>query len=503
MTVAIAGHHRGAFLLAIPVLFALSPRAHAVYDPVFHSGFEPIPTYFVAAASGNNGNPGTLAQPWKTINRAVQAGNGAPAGSTVYVAAGTYSENVVVARDDIALIGYQSAPGDQPPILVNHSIDPATLDDGFAFAPTDMPLLDGGDRTVGIGIDISGRRGITLKNFQIRNYAKGATAGHPGDQSTIEGAWLDNINVSNIGDVDAEYSGIGIWLGMVEPGKYSNGDRVSNSLIVNAAAEGLDIVGNGNEAYNVRVYDAEMANATDYYVTIYGSYNRVGHAYIWHKLGAPHFSHGYTIKDNSDQRGDGPRVMSEYNVFDHVVAVNMGEGFTVRHRGVRYNTYIDSTAYGPWGQPGGCNGFANSGNAIQIRDGASYNRFINIKAYDNCIPLMISESIEDETDDGMSYLPTGNVIDNLYSEHSARAIDLSNGDHVVAVGANTIDNSTFLQVKWPFIIDLPPGNLRFASSTFESDGSDPIFGWGAYQHDLLQSQFTDCTFTGFPLPDWW
>ena len=490
-------------LIASMGLLALSHPARAAYDPVFRTGFETVPTYYVSATSGSNSFPGTLAQPWKTINRAVNAANGAPAGSTVYVAAGTYSEKVVVARDDITLIGYRTTPGDQPPVLANQPIDPATLDGGLAFDPDDMPLLDGGDRTVGIGIEISERQGITLRNLQIRNYAKGVTAGHAGDQTTIEGALLDNINVSNIGDVNADYSGIGIWLGMVEPGKYSNGDRVSNSLIVNAAAEGLDIVGNGNEVDNVRVYDAEMANATDYYVTVYGSYNRVSNSYIWHKLGAPHSSHGYTIKDNGDQRGGGPRVLSEHNVFANNVAVNMGESFTVRHRGVRYNTYIDSTAYGPWGQPGGCDGFANTGNAIQIRDGASHNQFINIKAYNNCIPLMISESVEDEVDDGMPFIPSQNVIDNLYSEHSVRAIDLSNGDHATDAGDNTIRNSQFLQVKWPFVIDLPPGNLRFGNSTFEGDGSDPIFGWGAYLDDLQHSQFTDCTFTGFPLPGGW
>ena len=103
----------------------------------------------------------------------------------------------------------------------------------------------------------------------------------------------------------------------------------------------------------------------------------------------------------------------------------------------------------------------------------------------------------------MSYIPTQNVIDNLYSVHSARGMELSNGDHATSAGDNIIKNSQFLQVKWPFIIDLPPGNLQFSNSTFASDGSDPIFGWGAYQEALLSTQFVDCTFTGFPLPDWW
>lgn len=504
-------HGHGAAVLVSLAALALPRYAHAVYDPVFRSSFETIPTYYVSASTGNDSNPGTFEQPWKTINRAVEDENGAPAGSTVYVAAGTYHEQVVVERDGISLIGYQSAPGDQPPILVNQTIDPTTLDDGFEFDPNDMPLLDGGDRTQNIGIEISGRQGITLKNLQIRDYAYGVTAGHYGDQEIIESALIDNVNVSNIGDLDAEYSGIGMWLGMVEPGKYSNGDRVINSLIVNTGAEGLDVVGNGNEVDNVRVYGAESANATDYYIIVYGSYNRVSNSYIWHKLGTPHWSHGYSIKDNSNQRGGGPRIFSEYNVFENVVAVNMGEGFAVRHRGVRYNTFINSTAYGPWGEPGGCgDDIGTDGSAIQIRDGASYNQFINIEAYDTCRPVTITESVEDDNgvdgvpaDDPLPRSPRQNVIDNLYSEHSGEAVILSSHSDPIDAGDNTIRNSQFLGVKWPFVIDLPPGNLRFIDSTFEGDGSDPIFGWGQYLEDLQGSQFTGCTFSGFPLPDWW
>ncbi|HET8941867.1 MAG TPA: DUF1565 domain-containing protein [Rudaea sp.] len=486
------------------VLLMLAPCAQAVYDPVFDSGFETVPRYYVSAALGSDANPGTLARPWKTINRAVHADNGAPAGSTVYVAAGTYNEQVVVARDKMRLIGYKATPGDQPPILVNLAIDPATLDHGYAFDPADMPLLDGRDRTTGVGIEMSGRHGITLKNFSIRNYAYGVTAGRVGDPDFIEGDLVDNVNISSIGNLDADYSGIGMWFGMIAPRKFSNGNRVTNSLIVNVGAEGLDIVGNGNEANNVRVYGAESTNATDYYIIVWGNYNRVSNSYIWHKLGTPHWSHGYTVKDNADQLAGGSRMLSEHNVFENDVAVNMGESFAVRHRGVRYNTFINSTAYGPLGLPGGCgDDVGTDGSAIQIRDGARYNQFIGIKAYDTCRPLTITESVEDEIDDGMPHAPNQNVIDNLYSLHSGEAVYLSNSDHVSDAGDNIIKNSQFLQVKWPFVINLPPGNLRFIDTDFDGDGSDPIFGWGTYQTELLQSQFTGCTFTNFPLPNWW
>jgi len=221
----------GFVLALVPVL------AHAVYDPILRSGFESTPTFYVAG-NGNNANPGTLAQPWKTINRAVRDGNGAPAGSIVYVKAGTYNEQVIIERDDIQLIGYTSVPGDQPPILANAPINPDNGNPVFpAFNPNEMPLLDGGNRASGIGINLRNRRGISVRNFNVRNYAYGLIAGSE-DPAFIESHLLDNVNVSTIGDITAEYSGIGIGLGSMST-QFSNGSRVQNALIINAAAEGL------------------------------------------------------------------------------------------------------------------------------------------------------------------------------------------------------------------------------------------------------------------------
>src|SRR6185437_12482631 len=48
-------------------------------------------TYYVNATTGNDGNPGTLAQPWKTIGNGDSTGVLAP-GDTVVVNAGTYAQ---------------------------------------------------------------------------------------------------------------------------------------------------------------------------------------------------------------------------------------------------------------------------------------------------------------------------------------------------------------------------------------------------------------------------
>src|SRR5215475_12883312 len=59
------------------------------------------PNYYVAT-DGSDGNPGTLDQPFQTIQK---AGSVVVAGDTVYVRAGTYRETVTPARS-----GTQMAP---------------------------------------------------------------------------------------------------------------------------------------------------------------------------------------------------------------------------------------------------------------------------------------------------------------------------------------------------------------------------------------------------------
>ncbi|KPJ58401.1 MAG: hypothetical protein AMJ46_14260 [Latescibacteria bacterium DG_63] len=61
-----------------------------------------IPTeVWVNATTGNDGNPGTEAEPFATIQRGIDA----VAGSTVYVAGGTYNESVTIDKDYLTIHG--------------------------------------------------------------------------------------------------------------------------------------------------------------------------------------------------------------------------------------------------------------------------------------------------------------------------------------------------------------------------------------------------------------
>src|SRR5947209_2610425 len=108
-------------------------------------------TYYVST-SGNDNNAGTLAAPWRTIQKAA---NTVQAGDTVKVRAGTYNEVVTMKTSGNSTQGYIT----------------------FANYPGEAPIVDG----TGLAVGASGQTGllsldgtfnyIVIKGFEIRNYS--------------------------------------------------------------------------------------------------------------------------------------------------------------------------------------------------------------------------------------------------------------------------------------------------------------------------------------------
>jgi len=108
-------------------------------------------TYYVST-SGNDNNAGTLAAPWRTIQKAA---NTVQAGDTVQVRAGTYNEVVTLKTSGNSTQGYIT----------------------FANYPGEAPIIDG----TGLAVGASGQTGlfslegtfnyIVIKGFEIRNYS--------------------------------------------------------------------------------------------------------------------------------------------------------------------------------------------------------------------------------------------------------------------------------------------------------------------------------------------
>ncbi|HID03681.1 MAG TPA: hypothetical protein EYP18_10810, partial [Desulfobacterales bacterium] len=109
--------------------------------------------YFVKTDGDNDHTGLAESTAWRTISHATSQ---VVPGDTVHVKAGNYgNENVVMsvdgtAENPIVFSGYTTNPDDQPDLNWSYP-------DNTDFNPDVMPLLDGNDRSTGIGITLHSR----------------------------------------------------------------------------------------------------------------------------------------------------------------------------------------------------------------------------------------------------------------------------------------------------------------------------------------------------------
>ncbi|UCH95962.1 MAG: right-handed parallel beta-helix repeat-containing protein [Candidatus Aminicenantes bacterium] len=138
--------------------------------------------YYVSK-SGSDSNPGTEAQPWKTIQKAA---NTMLAGDTVYTKAGTYNERVIPKNSGTAgnYITYTAYANDE-----------VIIDGSGINLPYDWGGL----------VDISGKSYIKISGLQIKN---------AGPNDNNPGILVDNcsyIIIENNYTYNTTSSGIGVW----------------------------------------------------------------------------------------------------------------------------------------------------------------------------------------------------------------------------------------------------------------------------------------------------
>jgi hypothetical protein len=140
--------------------------------------------YYVAP-SGKDSNPGTLSQPWQTIQKAA---NTLVAGETVYIRAGTYPEQVVPHNSGSAgnYITYAAYPGET-----------ATIDGSSINLPDDL---------VGL-FYISNKSYIVVSGLRVIN------AGPHADNAGILVNDSSYITVAHNSTYNTVSSGIGVWGG--------------------------------------------------------------------------------------------------------------------------------------------------------------------------------------------------------------------------------------------------------------------------------------------------
>ncbi|WP_338876736.1 right-handed parallel beta-helix repeat-containing protein [Spirosoma sp. SC4-14] len=131
-------------------------------------------SYYVcqSCSNANDLNAGTLAAPWKTIGRACQTG-AVPAGSTVYIRAGTYIEK----------------------LIINVS---GTVGTPITFRPynSDQVLIDG-NYSAGVLLTIQNRSHITIDGLTFRN-AVGSNSDAIQITGNAQHITLQNCSIYNI-----------------------------------------------------------------------------------------------------------------------------------------------------------------------------------------------------------------------------------------------------------------------------------------------------------------
>jgi len=114
-------------------------------------------TYYVAT-TGNDSNPGTLSQPWKTIQHAADS---VQAGDTVYVRGGVYNKLVRIRGSGSSDGGFIT----------------------FSNYPGEFPTVDGKNLNIPGGqwglFTIENQSYIVINGFEIRNYRTNRTADTP------------------------------------------------------------------------------------------------------------------------------------------------------------------------------------------------------------------------------------------------------------------------------------------------------------------------------------
>lgn len=453
-------------------LFSINMRAERYYVNNL-AGSDSYNGKYEFVGAGTNG-------PFKTLGKAALV---AVAGDEVFVRAGNYGNKQITfpnsgtSSQPITFIGYKSYAGDCP-ILATTATATTTFD------TLDMPTFTGSDRATGTCFNLRERQYIIIQNFQIRNYETGFVAGGDSGEGHLT---VDNVNIMTLGDpYSSDYVGKGFQFGEMGSSS-SNHNSISNCLVLNAVVEAFGVYGDTNTVSDSKAFCNENTSnaATDYYMIVCGSYNTFNTCYVYRELGLTAGAHGIGAKTTAELtvdkgHSDALTVPSSHNEFNYCTAVNLGEGFFVRHRKAQYNKFYHCNAIGNY--DGGSSD--KQGYCIEIRDGASYNTFDGCTATNCQAAIIFEDTVEDGDRDSIStgHPSFSNTIINcvfINSNWGIRSQGSLNGGTVAEAGNNTIAGCTFYKTRHIFEATQHMqylkniGNVyhtgKFVSGTYASD----------------------------------
>lgn len=271
-----------------------------------------VGTYYVAPF-GNDSNPGTLAQPFYTVARAVAA---VSAGDTVYVRGGTYAytQTVVLDRSGTAAapIRIWAYPGEQP--VLDYS--------GMTYATQD-------ERALMRGMIITGDY-WHIKGLEIQ-YAADNGIKIEGSYNTVEGCVFHHCKDSGLqiglAKEDSNPGNIAAYNSVINCDSYRNFDEYTKGGNADGFACKLS-PGHGNYFYGCRAWE----NSDDGY-DFYHTYLQivVENCWTWHNGDQAVFGYTGSWSGNGQgfKLGDGnaPHLIKNSVAFDHKYTDGNNKGF--------------------------------------------------------------------------------------------------------------------------------------------------------------------------------
>jgi parallel beta-helix repeat protein len=181
------------------------------------------PSYYVSPA-GNDANPGTLARPWRTVQRAA---NTVPAGSTVYLRGGTHSSFTMSRSGTASAPITFTAYGSERPVVDGRSAVPYTIRIVRArhIRIANLTVRGGfAHGHHGAGVDVEYSASIQIRNNVIADNKAFGVRSYSSTHVTIDGN-------------EVRGNAVGIHVGRAGEGTRVTNNRIhhNNRMIVNTA----------------------------------------------------------------------------------------------------------------------------------------------------------------------------------------------------------------------------------------------------------------------------
>lgn len=349
--------------------------------------------YYVATNGSDSNNGLSTGSPFLTLQKAVTTAQSY--GDKIWIKAGSYGAESISGEkymstamgDPIVVEGYKTTPGD-----ITSNYFTYTENGTQTLLSSEMPLFTGSSRENGVDFwNFGYNSNYILRNIQLQEYDEGVRV------QASDGMRFERMNMKNLGTTPA--SGAGTGVGFSFRGTTTSGhvncdasrQTVKESYVMNASLDGYLIYGAHFliEDCWATSQDYDAANAagasTDYYFAVKSRFGIIKNSTCWKDPvnGLGHGGHGFDLKTASheaDFQNDNVKV--QYNLIEGNLAINIGQGYTSRHKHVQYNVYRNNEAHADCVNRRTPNDDWIYSGGIAFIDGGSYNIYEGMYLHD-------------------------------------------------------------------------------------------------------------------------